>query len=83
VRCLECGFEPGPQPGWLGSVFEADHEDELFVVVIGWDALLGNRAERRRGGVPLHIWAFDSEELANRFLEVIPEVASIKNVLNG
>ena len=71
VRCRRAEFEPGPRVGWVGTVVDAELEDELFVVVIAWDELLAGRAARRQGDLPVHVWAFDSEKLAGEFLEVV------------
>lgn len=74
VRCLTRDFNEGregPGYGWVGEVVDVEAGEGLFVVYITWDALRGNRAARRKGGIPLHVWAFDSERLAVDYLEVL------------
>lgn len=71
VRCLAEDLNEGPRYGWVGTVLKVEREHGLFVVSIAWDALRGNRAERRKNGVPIHVWGFQSAELAAEFLEVV------------
>jgi len=84
VRCLARDLEQGPQYGWLGTVVEVQHDEGLFIVGIVWDELRASRAARRRqGGVPLHMWAFESEQLAIEFLEVLPGATGVKSGLRA
>ena len=71
VRCRAEPGNKGPRCGWVGTVLDVDREECLFIVTIAWDALRGNRAQRREGGVLLHSWAFQDEQLAAEYLEVI------------
>jgi len=72
VRCVAEDSIIGPECGWLGTVVGVEWIDQMFTVHIEWDLLRGNRAERRKkGGVPLHSWGFESEELALEYLEVV------------
>ncbi|HYL89759.1 MAG TPA: hypothetical protein VEU32_13450 [Burkholderiales bacterium] len=76
VRCRIAPGDEGPSVGWLGTVFAVDREEGLFVVTIAWDAVRGNRAERRAGLTPLHFWGFQDETLAANYLQVITVGAS-------
>lgn len=71
VRCKAEPGDEGPRVGWVGTVLEVEREDGLFIVTIAWDAMRGNRAERRRGEVPLHFWAFQDDRLAADHLEIV------------
>ena len=73
VRCRAAPGDEGPRVGWLGTVVHVDHEDGLLIIDIAWDALRGNRAQRRRGEVPLHTWAFQDQGLAAEHLEIVAE----------
>jgi hypothetical protein len=61
----------GPRIGWLGTVLNVERVEGLFVVTIVWDALRGNRAQRRRGEGPVHLWAFQDQGLAAEHLEIV------------
>jgi len=71
VRCICEPGEDGPGMGWVGTVVGVDREDGLFLVTITWDALRGNRAERRKYGIPVHCWGFQDAVLAAEYLEVV------------
>jgi hypothetical protein len=71
VRCIAEPGEDGPEVGWVGTVTNVDREEGLFLVTIAWDALRGNRAERRKHGIPLHCWGFQDAVLAAEYLEVV------------
>jgi hypothetical protein len=52
-------------------VASVELDEGLFIVEIVWDALRGNRATRRKGRAQVHMWAFESEQLALEYLEVV------------
>ena len=71
VRCRAESGAQGPRAGWLGTVLEVDCENGSLLVTIAWDALRGNRAKQRQRRIPLHLWAFQDEQLAADYLEVV------------
>jgi hypothetical protein len=71
VRCIAEPGGEGPRVGWLGTVLDVERAEGLFLVTISWDAVRGNRAQRRRGESPLHLWAFEDAGLAGSHLEVV------------
>ena len=73
VRCIGEPGDPGPRLGWLGTVAEVSTQGSVFMVAIAWDAVRGNRAQRRRGETPVHFWAFEDHEVAAKHLEVVDQ----------